>query len=515
MKNTLKYLNNNLFINTSDTELSKFCHEVFSLGEKFPEIYRLIKEDQDARGNLKKHRRNLDKQYTQNKSSDLPGFCSAAAGFSETVPGLEIGRPRMRPELVLLFTCLRGYYGSVTNREVRDRFRDSMTLYVLLGNLNLRMPGATTILENINSLSDTTRDYIMKCQLETILDNNLDDFKYVLFDSTAVEASSSWPTDAGIIHRLLERVYIYGEKLENFGIKQIQEFYFKTWLGELKELLFKINNARGTKKCTKRKKLQKLYGDYLKTAHKAYEYLVRIFELRSAKIAKMDIRPTLKVQLRQIHDVIEDDLLALSSVLYYSEDRIFNDITLPSSEKILSLSDTTAAFIKKGQRNPVIGYKPQLVQSKHGFVTALLLEKGNIADSECLFPLAQQHTENTGVMPEFISADDGYSSKAGRKACLDFGVADVCLSGSVGRKITPEELWESEGYLLGRKKRAAIESLMFTLKYVFEFGRLRRRGLENAKAEMVEKIIAYNIRKKILLQEHLTREKEMPLKKSA
>ena len=37
---------------------------------------------------------------------------------------------------------------------------------------------------------------------------------------------------------------------------------------------------------------------------------------------------------------------------------------------------------------------------------------------------------------------------------------------------------------------------MFTLKYVFEFGRLRRRGLENAKAEMTEEIIAYNIRKK-------------------
>jgi hypothetical protein len=515
MKNTLKNLNNNLFINTSDTELSKFCFEVFSLGEKFPEIYRMIKDDQDARGKLKKHLRNLDKEYIHSKNADLPGLDFDLTEFSDKELNLEAGRPRMKPELALLFICLRGYYGSVTDREVCDRFRDSMTLYVLMGNLNLKLPGSTTILENINAVSNETRDYIMKCQLETLMECDLDDFEYAIFDSTSVEASSCWPTDAGVIHRLLERFYIYGEKLENFGIKSIQKFYFKNWLKELKELLFKINNARGTKKCSKKKKLQKLYSDYLKTAHKAYEYLVRIFELRSAKIAKLDIRPTLKVQVSQIQKTMEDDLLALSSVLYYSEDRIFNDITLPSSEKILSLSDTTAAFIKKGQRNSVIGYKPQLSQSKNGFITALLLEKGNIADSDCLYPLAQQHTENTGVVPKFISADDGYSSKAGREACLDFGVKDVCLSGSVGRKITPEDLWESEVYLLGRKKRSAIESLMFTLKYVFEFGRLRRRGLENAKAEMTEEIIAYNIRKKILLQEQLTREKEAPFKKSA
>ncbi len=30
------------------------------------------------------------------------------------------------------------------------------------------------------------------------------------------------------------------------------------------------------------------------------------------------------------------------------------------------------------------------------------------------------------------------------------------------------------------------------LKYVFEFERMRRRGLENVRAEMTEKVIAYN-----------------------
>ena len=49
---------------------------------------------------------------------------------------------------------------------------------------------------------------------------------------------------------------------------------------------------------------------------------------------------------------------------------------------------------------------------------------------------------------------------------------------------------------------------MFTLKYVFEFGRLRRRGLENVMAEMTEEVIAYNVLRKLLLVERLEREKE-------
>ena len=516
MKDILKNTNNNLFLTTSNTELTNFAEEVFELGELYPEIYRRIEVDQDVRGKLKKRLRKLDKLHAQGKTLDLPGFKNELGDVSIEELRLEDGRPRMRPELVLLFMCLRGYWGSVTDRNVCDRMRDSRTLYVFFGNLNIKLPSPTTILENVNCLSQDTRDFILKCQLEQIMQTDLDDFSYILLDSTAVKASSCWPTDAGVIHRLLNRAYTFGQRLEKFGIKSIPPFYFKDWMRELKELLFKINNVKGTEACSKKKKLQKLYRDFLKTSHKAYEYLLRIFELRSVVVKGADFPPSVKLRLMQLHDNIENDLLALSTVLYYSEERIFNNVSLPSSEKILSLSDLTAAYIKKGQRNPVIGYKPQLCQSKNGFVSGMLLEQGNTSDSASLCPLTKTHTENTGVVPKFISADDGYSSGKGRKECLGLGVEDVCLSGAVGRKITPEALWESEEYIAGRKKRSAIESLMFTLKYVFEFGGLRRRGIENVKGELTEKIIAYNFRRKLMLQEDLQRKKEKQrLKKTA
>ncbi len=39
------------------------------------------------------------------------------------------------------------------------------------------------------------------------------------------------------------------------------------------------------------------------------------------------------------------------------------NIKLPSRDKILRISDSDAAYIAKGQRNPVIVYKPQIARS--------------------------------------------------------------------------------------------------------------------------------------------------------
>jgi len=496
MKYSTNKISYNLFLTTSDATFAKYCEEVLSLGEKFPDIYKKISHDQDVHAKKKKLERMLDRQYEESKTLSLPGLDPQLKPLSIDEIELEKGRPRMDVELVLLFLLLRGFYGSVSDRNVSDRFKDSITLYVLLDNLNTTLPAPTTILENINALSNETRDYIFTCQLDDIFASKTDNFSYAIFDSTSVSASSCWPTDAKIIHQLLTRVFNYGQKFEEFGIQSIPAFYMPNWLKSLKELLFKINNAKGTKKIKKKDKVKPLYDDYLIAAHKAYGYLLRSFTIRSVAIKESDLPPSKKNQLLAVHDKIEEDLLILSSVLYYTEERVFNDVVLPSAEKIISLSDETAAFIKKGQRNAVIGYKPQLAQSEKGFITALIIEPGNKADSDNLFPLAKQHLLNTGVTPKFISADDGYSSKAGRDKCLNFKVEHVCLSGAVGKKITPAELWDSELYIDGRKKRSAIESLMFTLKYVYNFGQLRRRGIESVRAEMLEKITAYNIRKK-------------------
>ena len=71
-------------------------------------------------------------------------------------------------------------------------------------------------------------------------------------------------------------------------------------------------------------------------------------------------------------------------------------------------------------------------------------------------------------------------------------VSSGSLSGSKGKKLLPEEEWNDPAYIEARRQRSAVESLIFTLKHVFAFGRLRRRGREEVYAQLLEKVIAYH-----------------------
>ncbi len=481
----------NLFLGVPDTDLAKLIEGSQKTGRIYKDIYEKIDAELELKGLEKKKIRIQDQKYIDMQTGTLSDefedtdidYCPA---------NLETGRPRITAEEVFIFICLRGYFNSVTDQEAAERMIESISLYVYYTNRNKKMPRPKTINENLNCISSETLEFIKQCQLNEFLNEGLDDFTYAVFDSTSVEASSTWPTDAGVICRLFGRIQLQSQKFYKFGIDNINLRYPKFWKQKLSKLLFEINNTKGVSGNPKKERVKPAYKQFLRTAHKMNEYYIREFEKRELKAVLADLKPSIRKQFDRLLENMEDDLQAVSYVLYYAEDRVFNGKILTSPEKILSLSDTTAAFIKKGQRNAVIGYKPQIGMSENGFVSALIVESGNGADSKYLVPLVEKHIENSGVIPEFVSTDDGYSSAKGRDDCLELGVKDVCFSGAKGKKILGEELWSDQRYTDGRRKRSAVESLMFSLKYVVHFGRLRRRGIEAVKSEMLGKIIAYN-----------------------
>lgn len=99
---------------------------------------------------------------------------------------------------------------------------------------------------------------------------------------------------------------------------------------------------------------------------------------------------------------------------------------------------------------------------------------------------------NTKIFPHTVSTDDGYVFKLARDSLLELGSFIVSFSGAKGKRLIPAEIYNSELYKQARKSRSAVESLMFTLKYCFGFGQLRRIGLSDVRIELMEKIIAYN-----------------------
>ena len=497
----------NLFLPVPDTDFRDFLEEVEELARFAPEIIDAIEADLDIHAKEKKKLRLADKEFFASQTCDLIGIDIEGQEILSNELKLFYGRPRMPADLVYLFVMIRGFLGGkLASKQARRFLYESMNLYSFFQSRGRKMPGITTILENVNVVSDATRDLILRKQIELILKENLDDFRKLTIDSTAVKANSCWPTDARIITGLLTRADRLGQKLYGFRLKKFQQGWVPRWLKEMDKLEFQICMVAGKPKS--KGKLKKHYRRLLKRGRKATDYLAKELKQFEQSVSMEALAPSRRALLQRIIQQIKTDVSDSSKVIKYADDWIFRGKSLPSTEKVLSLSDGSAAYIKKGSRNPVIGYKPQLIRSENGFVASLIVPQGNAADSVELAPAISNSMKRTGIIADLVSTDDGYASTNGRKEVLAMGVKDVSISGAKGKKLTNELDWESDVYRDARRNRSAVESLMFTIKDGFEFGELGRRGLEPVRAELMEKVLAYNCCRIILMKKRRRKELE-------
>jgi IS5 family transposase len=310
-------------------------------------------------------------------------------------------------------------------------------------------------------------------------------------DSTSVEANVLWPTDSRLMVDLVARMLRRGGRLDAFGLPNFGEARLAKVLGAMALLDREISLGSESRPRSARNR-RRLYGKLLKKANRAIALLTPQVELTQQALQGLDVLPSLYVRTQRLVTWLQTDLDNLQRVVHACEARVLRSEKVPVAEKVLSVSDPDVGFIAKGGREPVVGYKPQLARSGNGFITGLIVPQGNASDSGQLVPMFEQVVRRTGVIPETVSVDDGYSSRAGRATLMSRGPEVVSISGSKGKHITPPDEWDSPEYAVARDNRSAVESLMFTIKYGFDFGRVARRGLENVRAELLEKALAYN-----------------------
>jgi len=487
-----------LFSMAPNSEMHKVLDGALDLARRTPAILAQIDQDQDVVALHKKAMRRADAQWRASHTACLPGLVLPEATDSELqVLPLEQGRPRMPAEVAYVFFVLQGYVGSLTDRGARDLLRESQTVHAYLQSRGQSFPGWSTILENVNAISVATRSSIMDAQLAALRQDGLDDFSEAVVDSTAVRANSAWPTDGRTLLGLLGRAFRASQKLSDFGLPNLPKHWVPRWLDRLQGLLFRINICGGKRHATRNRK--KYYRQLLQTALKVLAHLLP-HSIQRDPLDEVSLPPSQQALLSRLWEGLRDDLISACAVYDYTHERIFEDKTRPANDKLLSLGDPSASFIEKGGREPVIGYKPQLARSANGFVTGLIVNEGNDADSTQLAPIVDQIMERTGVCPAQVTADDGYAVQEVRDQLLADGVEKVILCGSKARAFTAEDEWDSVVHQAARRARSAVESLVFVLKSMFGFGRLRRRGLEAVRAELLAKVVAHNFYRAVLLR---------------
>ena len=497
-----------VFLTPIDSRLNDFLSEIHEIARWEPSIVERIDEDLDLHAKKKKLLRLIDAQFLAGQTPDLPKLQIQLRELKFDDIDLEIGRPRTEAYIVYLFLMLRGLIGGCKDQHARLLQEESITLKLWLNHLGLELPPASTLSENLNAVSNQTRGLVHQVQLRWILEQDLDDFQKCFIDSTAVEANTERPTDSTILVRLIARVCTAGGNLHRIDLPDMNQIGLLEQQEELRRLNQQIHFL--SSKARAEAKRQKLYFQLVRRVRRLRKRLLRDLETVRRKLeSRADLLPSRRLRGGQALGLIAEDLAALEQAANVCERRIMEQEKVPMAEKIVSLSDSDASFIVKGGWNSVVGYRPQLARSGSGFVTALLLPLGNAADSPHLVPMLKQQITNTGVIPSMASVDDGYSSQQGREELLGLGVKVVSIGGAKGKKVIEAQQWKSQLYRQARAERSAIESLIFTLKNGFEFGEMVRRTQENVLAEMLEKVLAYNISQIIRVRKKLSELEEM------
>jgi hypothetical protein len=497
-----------VFLTPIDSQLNDFLNEIHLIALFEPSIVERIDEDLDRHAKKKKLLRLADAQFLAGQTPDLPKLQLQLRELKVDDIELETGRPRTDAYLVYLFLMLRGFNGGCKDQHARLLLEESITLRLWLEHLGLQLPPASTLSDNLNAVSNQTRALIHQVQLRSILEQGLDDFQKCFIDSTAVEANTERPTDSTILVRLIARVCTTGSTLHRWDLADMNQIGLLEQLEELRRMSQQIHFLNG--KARGVAKRQKVYFQLLRRVRRLRKRLLRDLELVRRNLeGRADLLPSRRLAAEDALGLIAEDLTALEQAANVCERRVMAEEKVPMAEKIISLSDSDASFIVKGGWNTVVGYRPQLARSGSGFVSALVLPRGNAADSRHLVAMVKEQITNTGVIPAMTSADDGYSSQEGLEEVLGLGIKVVSISGAKGKKLIEAPQWKSQPYRQARAERSAIESLVFTLKEGFEFGEMVRRTHENVLAEMLEKVLAYNISQIIRVRKKLSEPEQM------
>lgn len=477
-----------------DTFLAQVVIEALELARFDRSLVEALEQDIEMAARAAKKVRLMDWQFELEKTEPLSPLLDLpepsdfdrmeASGLA-----LDPGRPRsIDGELLLVLLAVNSVLG-LSSVPGYERLVESEVFGALLGALCRKRPARTTVANYLSLASAESRQRIHAAVCRKAKAEGLDDFAEVTVDSTAVEANSAWPTDSGLIWGFLRQAYgLLGRQAKLTGVECTSSLV-ERWLEDLErqhKAISLLPSRPGSVKARRQ-----LYRKLLRIAGLTQRKLLALLDDKRDLIEDRCITPGHRLRVDAIMAEVAKSMDGAGKVMEAARVRVLEGGKVAAAARAFSLADPDAWMIEKGDRDPVLGYKPQIGRSANGFITAFEVLPGNPADSTRLVELTNAHIRNTGVTPCLVATDDGYSAQGNLDALVALGVETVSFSGAKGRDLLGDQLWEGTTEI--RSDRSAVESTIFTLKHMCGLRRFCRRGIEGVAQDLSEAILTYNL----------------------
>jgi transposase, IS5 family len=333
----------------------------------------------------------------------------------------------------------------------------------------------SVLCKNIKAISPKTWEAINRRLVLFAKDEGIEKGREVRIDCTVVESNIHAPSDSTLLWdsvRVLARIL---KKSKDFFPRSCIRFQDHT--RRAKRRMLNIQYAKN------KKQRKSYYLDLLKVtrstvadAHSAIE-LLKYSDNMVAMMLSLDLKQTVALTLR---------------VIDQTEKRILHGLTVPASEKIVSIFEPHTDIIVKDRRDTFFGHKVCLTGGRSNLIIDCTIEDGNPADTELVEKTLNRQNEIYGRYPLKAALDGGFASKANLAIAKEMKIKDVCFAKKRGLKV--EDMCRSQWvYNRLRRFRAGIEAGISWIKRCFGFARCTWKGLRSFKSYVWASVVSVNL----------------------
>lgn len=302
--------------------------------------------------------------------------------------------------------------------------------------------------------------------------------KKIAADTTAQPKNIAYPTDVDLLHRIREKIV---QRIKRVREEVTLQKPFRPFSRVSKKMVL------GIKKFYRRDPEKRA-----KATQALRKIVTRVVQQANRVVHTLYVRKR-KDLARPLHQ-----LTALGMKVIEQTGEVLQG--QKPKRRLYSLHEFEVAAIRKGKSHPEceFGSVVSLAFNEDGLILGHREYQTNMADVKTLDPLLKAVQVNTGVIPQQISADRGFSRSLAKEQrwCRRLGVKRLAVPRR-GKQRHPHRL--ASWFRRAVRRRAAIEPVIGHLKQDHRMNRCRYKGWVGDTANVLWASLAWNTKKVVFL----------------
>ena len=383
------------------------------------------------------------------------------------------GRSQTPAEMVLrllLLKHLRNWSFDTLEREVKLNLAYRDFTRIGMG----KVPDAKTLARIAQALGGEVIAELHRRLVEMAQEEGVIQGRKLRVDTTVVETNIHYPTDssllgdgARVLTRTMKKIETQAGRLKR-KVRNRTRSVSKRVIG-----IATASRHQGPEGEAKRKKQ---YGELLR-------YTRQILNDTKRVMTEVDEMPAKKKrELRGLCAHLTEMAGRVRQVVKQTKTRVFDGITqLPG--KIVSLFEPHSEIIRKGKASKPteFGKMVQVQEAENQIITHYDIFDRRPSDRDLLIGAVETHQRVLGRVPQLVTADAGYYSRAQEQAVEEKGVKWVAVPNRSTKSLERKRKEHSRWFKKAQRWRTGCEGRISVLKRRHGLSRCRYRGAEGMK----------------------------------